>query len=286
MWGKYDFMYEMSIEKTSNKDQKQQFYLDEFEKYKAAYGDVFDETDPYNKIFYEWEKGTEMEEAVSHNVKNLEALILHFKENKKEILDTLKTGNLEFITNHPTWMNLPILAMVLHVSLGIPYEKIFIILGPALTLHSKFRKAFRQIGNALKTLPSTASRSYMRKGGVDILRAFKDEVKKRITGETGKIILLAVSGTTDKFKDNKILMKTPVNGVIKSIKMRTKKVLYVGMNDLEIFPNKEPHQGNVYFKASKIMDVPNSVEEIKKHLQPLIIDKLGNRIGEFYEEAS
>lgn len=240
--------------------------LTSFKKYKRKHGDNWDTEDKFNRSFYIYKEGDDLVNILKKNVQNIHELIEYFRANSDEIWEVLKTGNLTILSNHGTWLNLPIIAYALHEGLGIDYEKLYIILGPAITLNKQFRELVRQVANLMKTWPPTI-KPVSRELKFKVLSNFKKTVKKEISEKIGKIVLFSPSGTTDSPMDG---MRDPVEGVIKLIKSMADNVLYLPINDLQIFHEKKLQQGDIYFESSVIKNVPNSLIEYRQEMLELI----------------
>lgn len=250
---------------------------------------TFNEADNYKKAFFPYEKkGTkQVEELNEFCIEDIEESILKVRENKNEIFEALKKGNLVVLANHDTWANLVILAYIFHKAIDISYEEFFIIVGPAITLDLEHLASASGVANVVKTLPEKLAEEYPELAKA-MFRTFLGALKKQVLRKIGKIIFLAPSGTTDKFEDGKILMKNPKNGkgvvsLINKLSVKEGRVMYIGTNTREVFPNKKPAKGKVYMKISEIIDNPTTMAEVRKNLKPLVLDKNGREIGEFYK---
>jgi hypothetical protein len=253
--------------------------VESFKEYEPKHGKNWDPEDNFNQPFYPRKEGDDLVNILKANVQNIHKLVKYFRENSDEIWKVLETGNLTILSNHGTWLNLPILAYALHEGLGIEYEELYIILGPAITLNKQFRELVRQVANLMKTWPPTI-KPVSRKVRVTVLSNFKKTVKKEISEKTGKIILFSPSGTTDDPENG---MRDPVEGVIKLIKSMAYYVLYLPINDLEIFHEKNLQKGDIYFKSSGIKKAPESLEEYRREMLKLIpIISKGRNPANFY----
>jgi len=162
--------------------------------------------DDWNQVFYESNggqsdllPGIDIPRALTSLTTNYDEVKALFLQHKEHILEILETGNLVIISNHCTWLNLPLIAAFLHETLEIPLDRINTILGGALTTqHAGFEVA--NMNNLYKTVPDTPNgrldtvapelqKSVHQKFGMAFMRQLK---------QTGHVFLISPGGTTDK----------------------------------------------------------------------------------------
>ncbi len=69
-------------------------------------------------------------------IKNLSDIAHDFRSNSEAILSAGDKKHCVVLSNHATWLNLPLIAYCLHEFVGIPREDIYILLGPAITTNA------------------------------------------------------------------------------------------------------------------------------------------------------
>lgn len=149
--------------------------------------------------------GVDIPKALSSLTTNYEEVKALFLEHKKQILEILETGNLVIISNHCTWLNLPLIAAFLHEILGISLDKINTILGGALTTqHAGFEVA--NMNRLLKTVPDTpngrlddVTPGLQKRIPHEFLKALIKQLRNK-----GEVFIISPGGTTDRVLKDKI----------------------------------------------------------------------------------
>ncbi|MBP9812191.1 hypothetical protein KBC86_02330 [Candidatus Gracilibacteria bacterium] len=218
-------------------------------------------------------------------VENLSAIAKQFEYFSMQI--QRGQSNIFVVTNHLTWANIPFLAFCFHHFLGIPKERLYAMVGPAIfTSEFEFEGARRWM-NLILTWPDTE------KGDTGYGRA--TEVQKSALRKTLKImknaqdgvsiIFLAPSGTSDKMNDGRCMMAYPSPGTMNLMGTIGSQypIFPIGVNDSEIMGKDGlPVKGEVHLK----MGYPNSSKVadgvVLTQLPKLVVDEDGREIGEWY----
>ncbi len=247
--------------------------------------------------------GTTMEvdvmQGLAHFVQNLREVATQFAGRKEEILKALSTGSLLIVSNHVTWLNLPIIIVAMNLAFGDEpdfesddfknfLDRFHTIIGPALTTYDQGFLAINTLSNILKTIPQTANGQIpeLEAEQTAIGRQFLRKTTRRAAKNTGNIILLSPSGTTDKVTDEgKIEMQKPSDTTLRLITNLNKNasLAVVGTNDLDIFADRQlkPEGGNEHLRIGTI-HTPGSIEDpeaVMRELASLVVDKSGETIG-------
>jgi len=145
-------------------------------------------------------------------------------ERQQEISEILEQGNLVIVSNHCTWLNLPMIVASLHLELGIPLDKITTILGPALTTYEQ-GLGVAGISNLIKTIPETPN-GRLDKVAADLQRKVRMNSLRKINElmkETGQVLIMSPGGTTDRITKEAIELLKASKGTQKLVKSLAKK---------------------------------------------------------------
>ena len=223
-------------------------------------------------------------------VENLATIAWEFQESKKEILEALEKWNLIIMSNHASWMNLPIIAICLHLYCDIPQKGIYTILGPAITTR-ELSYSMINFSNLIKTVPDTPNGNILPEEVTRNIRSKMFETAKGIfRHEKGKVMLIAPSWTTDTFDATTwmLSLKKASKGTQIFLKFLWKKspetensFLSIGVNDKEVMPdNSRPQRGKVHLRIGKIFPGEKALDTLKG-LPDLICDHQGKVVGEW-----
>jgi hypothetical protein len=174
-------------------------------------------------------------------IQNLEAIWREFTAKKQEIQEALETWNLVIISNHTSWMNLPIIAICLHRYCGISKEKIYTLLWPAITTrHLSY--SMINFSNLVKTVPDTQNGNIIPEEiAQEIRKSMFETIKPIFRQEKGNVLLVAPSWTTDKYdeKTGSFSVQRPTDGTNTLLKYLSakSKVLVIGINDKAVMPD-------------------------------------------------
>ncbi len=187
--------------------------------------------DNWNQVFYESNggqsdllPGVNIPRALASLTTNYEEVKALFLQHKEQIIEILETRNLVIISNHCTWLNLPLIVAFLHEVLEIPLNKINTILGGALTT----QQAGFEVANAsnlLKTVPDTPNGRLDEVApeiSTNLTRRFGRELVSKMK-TPGGIYILSPGGTSDIVSEGKIDLLEASDGTKKLLKLLGKK---------------------------------------------------------------
>ena len=223
-------------------------------------------------------------------VENLQMIAWEFQKNKKEILEALEKWNLIIMSNHASWMNLPIIAICLHLYCWIPQEEIYTLLWPAITTR-EFSFSMIHFSNLLKTVPDTQNGNIIPEEMARSIRSkMFEKVRELFRHGKGKVFLVAPSGTTDILDQTTWIftLGIPSKGTKIFLKFLWKKspetensFLSIGVNDKEVMPdNSRPQRGKVHLKIGEVFPGEKALDTLK-WLPELICDYQGKVVGEW-----
>lgn len=221
----------------------------------------------------------------SRYVKNLDEIGKQFELFRQWIENGEK--NIFVVTNHLTWANIPFLAFCFHHFLGIPKERLYAMVWPAIfTSEFEFEWARRWM-NLILTWPDTekGDTGYGRAREVQSSALRKTLSIMKNTQDWVCIVFLAPSGTSDKMEDGRCMMAYPSSGTMNLMGTIWSKypILPIWVNDIEIMGKDGlPVKWEVHLK----MGYPNSSQVadsiILTQLPKLVVDEDGREIGEWY----
>lgn len=182
-----------------------------------------------------------------------------------EDLESWKHNKVIFLSNHATWLNLPLIAFFLIESDIVDHNELYTILAPAImATHSTLAWAVREWW-ALKSWANTPRWATGYEYRKSIVKAFM-----RVMNEKNKMdrifYLLSPSGTTDKSNNEQIILWNPTDGtqsLLDKLKMEGFVFVSIWINDLEVMSwNSRLRPGNIYMKYSIHRDPCRALEEL------------------------
>lgn len=253
--------------------------------------------DDWDKVFYESNGGQsellpgfDIPKALRSLTTNYEAVKALFLKHKDEILEILETGNLVIVSNHCTWLNLPLIVAFLQETLDLPLDRINTILGGALTTqHAGFEVA--NASNLLKTVPDTpngrlddVAPNLQRSLGSKFMKFLLGRIKKN----PGQIYIMSPSGTSDVREGDEINLLAPSSVTERLLSMLGKNchILPLATNSEAIYAGQKIKTGAFNLSFSDIIkpgDDKNSFEALMHAVAELNPDKtvsMDNEEGE------
>jgi hypothetical protein len=219
-------------------------------------------------------------------VQNLPDILLQISSVIDEVQCIRSQGNLIVLSNHASWMNLPLLAVFLNLYAWVPKDKIHTLLWPAITTRALSYAGIVNFSNLLKTVPDTKNGNIEAKKIIKTIRfsMFREVEKIFLTSENiGNIFLIAPSGTTDTFLNGKFLLEKPSPGtnafVSRLAENNRNSFVSIGINDKQIMPdNSAPKRGNAFVSMSHIASWKESAQILLDSLPQHVIDHRGHTI--------
>lgn len=231
-----------------------------------------------NGGFSDFMPGVNIPKALSGLAFNYDEIAKEFLDKKDQIEAILEEGNLVILSNHCTWLNLPILVAFLHEVLEIPLEKITTILGPALEVYLQAHAVSGGGGNTLLTIPDTPNgrldnvaptlqSSVRRSFGIKLFRLLKREI--------GNVILLCPNGTSDKYEDGQIHLLRPPEPTRQMVREHFEPhshILPIATDTRTLFKWQIPRVGRMNMKVGEILPPSTKHQKPIQKLHKLVQD--------------
>lgn len=234
--------------------------------------------DDWDQTFYESNggysdimPGVDIPRALTGLVTNYEEVQTLFTgkegERKEEISEILENGNLFIVSNHCTWLNLPLIVSSLHIEHGIPLNRINTVLGPALTTYEQ-GLGVAGVSNLIKTIPETPN------GRLDqvapdlqkrVRRASLRKIMKIMSGK-GQVLVMSPGGTTDRVTKEAIELLEASRATQGLVKLLAKKnhVWPIATHTGALYAGQKIRAGRFRFFEDGILPPDNGENAIRK----------------------
>ncbi len=230
--------------------------------------------------------------ALRYYTKNFNEVLDQFRQRRREIERVLADRSLLIVTNHASWVNVPMIMFALSKALNIPKENIYSVLGPALTVYIEGFLTALSFGNLVKTVPDTKNGNIPgAEELIGIIRmAFLRQTRK-ILNKPGNIAILAPTGTRDKLdEEGEIGVKDPSKTSRRLIKAFGADVLVVGTNDIDIYtPEEKMQRGSEHLSIGRLFpnsEIDKNGQNVLKELAKHIVDENRQQIGVLLDEPA
>lgn len=200
-------------------------------------------------------------------------------ERKQEIQEILAEGNLVVISNHCTWLNLPLIVSFLHRELGIPLSNINTLLGPALTTYQQGLDV-AGIGNLIKTIPDTPN------GRLDTVAPNLQAAVRRASIKTimekmkqiGQVLIMSPGGISDRVTEEAIKLLEASKGTQSLVKKLAKihHMWPIATHTGALYAGHKIRAGRFQFHEDGIMppsSEENPIRSLKYHMRALNPDR-------------
>ena len=182
-----------------------------------------------------------VEAKLQYFISNFWEIAQLFQKHREEILQCLETKNLVVISNHASWLNLPLIAICLHAFCWVPKEKIYTLLWPAITTRALAFAGIINFSNVLKTVPDTSNGKIIPEEMVTKIREqMYRKLMKSFRSPEGNVLLVAPSWTTDVYNlDTESFTLGAVSDATFTLLHRLWKQagsLVIGVNDKQVMP--------------------------------------------------
>jgi hypothetical protein len=230
-------------------------------------------------------------------VQNFDALRNQFRAVIEQIEERLEASqNVLIVTNHMTLANIPLIVSLLISSTELPeflMDSLWTILGPSLMTNKGERDMILSLTNVLMTQPSTVNgqvpgfRQKQTRRAVEFSREFKRLCAE--SGDTGKLFILAPSGTRDRVVRNEthrtsVRMRQASGGANKLVaSLENTVILPVMVDDDGLYTGRIPTPTDVEIVCGDFVNNGDTcLDEQMQILAGLVCDQNRVQIGELY----